>query len=438
MEDAQKKLGDALKAIKDAQEAIPSNFQDLAGDALPMLRRALMSCESHIQDGVLDIHQPDMLEVLDFLVKCSARKHRKAQVLECLGILLVKPAWGRVAASADLRSSLEALLEGQSTLLQILKTPVTEEEENFQSEKQSKVLSAQDQDLLGKALSEGREAMREAGWEYPIGVNTESLSDKAMAGFRSFYTGITKLDSSGAKDVEKLLEILKGDLPNLLRFLISLNEGRKSSRDQVAYVVRKLADLSPDFSGLMDQQATPWRSPPANGYPKPTGPQTIPSSKKTQTADDRNDTVSASVNRCSKSQMRFVLVYVGPCQPAHKGRQEKVGNDGLEVHRFHDDPSQRNTGVHIDVFTHIMDLVLNHRDRKEVVGVIIENAGKHDCIFQDIGNFFKVRSLKLPKFITIDKARGQSTDASIDVAANEGEALFVVQAEMARRESELS
>lgn len=432
MEDAQRKLSDTLKSIKGAQAAIPSNFQDLAGDALGMLRRALMCCEPHIKEGVLDIPKPEMLDVLDFLVKSSARKTRKAQVVECLGMLLVKPAWGRVAASAELRSSLEALLEGQSHLLRILSTPVTEEEEMKEtpSDKQSKTLSRQDQDLLGKALTDGREIMREAGWEYPTGTNSDHMSDKAMSGFRSFYIGITKLDSSGAKDTEKLLERLKGDWPNLLRFLVSLHEGRKSSRGQVAYVVQRLVVFSPDFSKLVAQQSTlPWPSQVADGYPISTNP---------QTADELTDTLPNAINPSSKFGKTLVLVRVGVCQTAHKGRQETVGSDGLEVHRFHDDPSQANTSVHIDVFAHIMDLVLNHQSAKEVVGIIIENASKHHCIFEDIRNFFKTRNLELPKLITLDKTRGQSTDAGITFAANDGEAMSVVRSEIARREKALS
>jgi hypothetical protein len=411
MEDARMKLGDALKAIKGAQAAIPSNFQDLAGDALPMLRRALMTCESHIQEGILDIPKVDMLDVLDFLVKSSSRKHRKAQVVECLGMLLVKPAWGRIAASAELRNSLEALVEGQSNLLQILKTPVTQEEENVQSEKQAKTLSREDQDLLGKALSEGREAMREVGWEYQTGVNTEHLSDKAIAGFRSFYSGITKLDSSGANNAQKLLERLSNDLPNLLHFLVSLHDGRKSSRGQVAYVVQRLAAFSPDFSKLMDQQQTlPWRSPNADGY----------SSMNPQSAE--------------KYLTAFVLVRVGICQSAHKGCLKTVESDGLEVHRFHDDDSFANTSVHVDVVAHIMDLVLNHQSAKEVVGVLVENASKHHGIFEDIRNFFRTRSLELPKLITFDKTSVRSTDVGTIFAANDALAISVVRGEVARRE----
>jgi hypothetical protein len=273
-----------------------------------------------------------------------------------------------------------------------------------------------------------------------------------------------------------VIERLKGDLPNVLRFLTSLHEGRKSSRGQVMYVVQRLALVSPDFSKLMDQQSTlPWRSQVAEAYPASTNP---------QSADDRLDTAltssmvtasssltssmmtsqsappvvilakpidntpptpvvtnpvsSAVTNPFSKTfSTTLVLVRVGNCDPPHKGFEETVGSDGLVVHRFHDDPSRASGSIHVDVFAHIMDLVLNHQSTKEVVGVIIENASRFQCIFEDIRNFFQTRSLDLPKLITLEKSRGQGTDG-ITFASNEGEAMFVVRSEIARRESELS
>lgn len=431
MDDAQKKLSDALKAIKGAQAAIPSNFQDLAGDALSLFRRSLTACEPFVQEGILDLPKVDKLDVLDFLVKSAAKKHRKAQVVECLEKLLVKPAWGRIAASSDNRSSLEALLEGHTTLLQILTTPVTEEDEELQrsaAEKQGKTLSAEDQDLLGKALCDGREAMREVGWEYQTGINKDHLSDKAIAAFRSFYNGITKLDSSGASNAAKVIETLRSDFPNLLQFLTTLHEGRKSQRGQVAYVVQKLAEFSPDFAKLMEQQSTiPWtaKSQIASGYPTPVNP---------QSADNRKDIAPASSNPFSKFKTTLVLVRVGVCQPAHKGcqeTQETVGSHSLVVHRFHDDPSQASSNIHVDVFAHIMDLVLNHSSTKEVVGVIIDNVSRLQGIFEDIRNFFVTRSLELPKLITL---RGPGTDGII-VAANDEKAMDAVRSEIARRES---
>jgi hypothetical protein len=267
MSELQQKFSDALKYIEEAQAARPALFQDLAVDAFDKFRRSVLACTTHAPEAFDGISRIVKLNVFDFLVKCSARKARKAQVAEVLGFLLRTKLWARaVVASqeaAELRASLIELLKGHPNLLEILNTPLEEFGDAPQSPSKNKKgqLSAEQKESLGCYLTAGIEAMRDAHWVYQTGVHTEEASDKAIKGFRSFCTGISRMDAAkatvpGAGDV---LQILTDDWPNMLQFLASLYHGRQAHRAQVEYVVKKLSAFSPSFRAALDQQTdSPW------------------------------------------------------------------------------------------------------------------------------------------------------------------------------------
>jgi hypothetical protein len=265
MAEAQQRFADALKFVAEARAAPPPQFQDLAGDALMKLRRGILACDAHASDALLGVPVAEMLAVFDFLLKCSLRKARKAQVVECLGFLLRRTSWARAAASSpEAHSSLTTFLEGHQQLLDILNTPMQEldtKREN-QADNFGAHLSQAQKESLGNYLSNGREAMRSSGWVYQTGLHSEEASDKAVVGFRNFYRGVAQMDAANpsATGAEAVLGALQSDWPDILRFLASLYEARKTSRVQVAYVVEKLAAFSPSFCAALEAQTElPWR-----------------------------------------------------------------------------------------------------------------------------------------------------------------------------------
>jgi hypothetical protein len=329
--------------------------------------------------------------------------------------------------------------------------------------------------LIRKSLSDGHEALVGAGWDY------KEDSDKALSGFRCLYKAIVRLDKAIVHDAEVLLAIFQNDWLNLMQALISLHESRKSLRAQTTYVVEKLSVLSAEFLTVSRGEASlPWEPRTSATSRNPHSPESHPESIDESTlsevscnpfsiseqpskpfslsekstnpfslSEDASNPFSLSEkssnplsmsdeasNPFTLSQKTWVLVRVGAHQPGPKSLQISQ-SDGLETHRFLEDASCSNTSFHISVLAHIMDLICNQQETKQLVSVIIDSPTRHEYMFQDIRNLFQARGLEIPKFITSDPRAKKGCAAEVSVVSSQKDAREIVHCEISRRESAL-
>jgi hypothetical protein len=95
-----------------------------------------------------------------------------------------------------------------------------------------------------------------------------------------------------------------------------------------------------------------------------------------------------------------VFIKIDTCRT--NNRKVKISHsNGFQIHQFSEDASQSNTRLHIDVMTHIMDLVLNHQTTKQVVTVQVDKAARLPHILADIHYFYGTRGLAVPHLISM-------------------------------------
>jgi hypothetical protein len=440
----QEKFLDALETIKGAQAAPAYNFHDLAGDALGKLRRGLLAHDGRAPD----VRHTDALDVVDFLLKCSEKKTRKSQVIECLGMMVVTSSWATaINSSSDIQNGVEVLLRGNQPLLDALANPSSEPEDSFEDEseelaKRLKKLTPEDLDSVAKNLKSAHDDMVAAEWTYHGNI------DKAISGFRCLYNATVKMDGTTielrlSKVDDCVFATFRSDWQNLVCLLKSLHDARKSLRSQVTYVVEKMSVLSSNFLAAIQESSTlPWQcsnpqspdvsddemkcigslkstgsNPVANDDVKlvgsmkatrciPVGNNEVGSMKVSRSTGVVNDEVKlVASTKSAKSdpvvnEVTPVFIKIDTCRTNKKGAKI-THNNGFEFHQFSDDASQSNTRLHIDVMTHIMDLVLNHQTTKQVVTVQIDKAARLPHILADIHYFYGTRGLVVPQLISM-------------------------------------
>eukprot|EP00930_Biecheleria_cincta_P048663 TRINITY_DN33944_c0_g1_i1.p1 TRINITY_DN33944_c0_g1~~TRINITY_DN33944_c0_g1_i1.p1 ORF type:complete len:323 (+),score=72.05 TRINITY_DN33944_c0_g1_i1:72-1040(+) len=244
-------------------------------DAWTALKRGVVVARKH-QEELDKFSTREMQLVLCFLAK-TAKKRRttKAQVLECLAILLARRPWLSAATSnaslqaalqdvlADKDELLQLLLEGPSALLEVTKATQAPEAKIVMSQAAASKLSSSREQLL-----QGCRVMEKFGWRFPCDPLSNRMDD-ATEGFQSFCEGVTGLSNASGKictrnEIALVLAELDPKWHNVLEFLLGMYTSgiRCTYAARIKFVVVKLRYFSRQFQNLKSWRDLPWSDEP--------------------------------------------------------------------------------------------------------------------------------------------------------------------------------
>jgi len=202
---------------------------------------------------------------LEFLLRClGKRKVLKNKILESLTILLMDPAWLCVAQQepVDLHSHLlEVFVSSEAMKKRLSEDPPDAELLPDKTDIELASRNADDINDIAKNMVAGARIMKEFGWAFPPPSTTGSDRDSAMEGFKAFHKGVTRLSVvaerlSNPSAMEEYAKTVTEDLvkfwPDILRFLASMREERRSFVSQIKFVVQKLSEYLPRFRTLTE------------------------------------------------------------------------------------------------------------------------------------------------------------------------------------------
>eukprot|EP00927_Polykrikos_kofoidii_P012935 TRINITY_DN1562_c0_g1_i1.p1 TRINITY_DN1562_c0_g1~~TRINITY_DN1562_c0_g1_i1.p1 ORF type:complete len:495 (+),score=110.98 TRINITY_DN1562_c0_g1_i1:106-1590(+) len=257
---AEQKLGDGLKRVKEISVAPEHRQKDLSNDAWEALRAGIVACKK--DDGPLNAFaKADAVAVLEFLCRhAKTKKMLKGRINECIKIALATETWTLAARNStdELKAELkETLGDSAGELIAKLDTPPEPEPAAEGAGEEGGAEAAaepsKDQENAIVMLENGRDGMREFGFEFPHDPLGTKL-DHATATFMVFYEGMSKLGTG--RRFETLIadgvnpfEGIEENFADILNFVASMAEakGRGSYVGRVRYVVEKLQEFSPKF-----------------------------------------------------------------------------------------------------------------------------------------------------------------------------------------------
>lgn len=217
--------------------------------------------------------QSDMVAMLQLMVTVGQSKKRfAARATENLKVFLGSRPWLKVAhRTPELLSQLREFMAGDEVTLSLLQDKPVDSGKGgagipVKAPEDLEELAREAEELIRKPLLEGRDVMRENGWE------CHGTDDKASAGFSKFSRAVTRLAESamGKEAVAtpgSALPVLAGLEENwgdIMRFLVSLHTERRILRSQVEACVKNLRALSSDFAEVEKAtESLPWAEQPA-------------------------------------------------------------------------------------------------------------------------------------------------------------------------------
>jgi len=213
----------------------------------------------------------DMAAMLHLMVAAGQNKRYASRARESLSLFLGSKPWLQVAhRRPELLAQLKELLaadEATSSLLQDLPVDSGKAEAGplAGDPEQLEELARETDELIRKPLLEGRDVMRERGWQ------CRGSDDDASAGFTLFSRAVTRLaESAMGKEAiatpGSALPVLAGleeHWPDIIRFLASLYTERKILRSQVEACIKNLRALSMGFAEVEKAaERLPWAAEP--------------------------------------------------------------------------------------------------------------------------------------------------------------------------------
>lgn len=277
------RLQEAFAAVHEARQARESNFNDAAGDALNLCRRAFRLAVEKAPETLDTAQTPnEKIQVLKFLLKVQENKAiRKNQVKCSFGLLFTRDAWLYAAGQdGETKTKILAFMSAFSDMnklankleMQLFEaTPAPENDFMDDSLPGSRQTSANSGASNNEEISDGvtrrlvqlgLEGFRECNFVYPTGPMCGQASDDALEAFASnFLLGVSRIVTSNKTRKVKsrdptehellLQEIPTEDMPNILDFLVTLWEGRGAYRNKVTYCVGKLQEVSIRFEKVV-------------------------------------------------------------------------------------------------------------------------------------------------------------------------------------------
>jgi len=279
------RIAESVEAVNKAIAGLGSpNIQDLAGEAVTKLTRAINVCKTSPE--VLDraIQREDRANTLRVVLKRAERRAAKSQVKNCLTGLLERPLWAQEARRDE---------ELRGDLLEFLREERCEEElcRSLEAEAGADIpehpeplppISGPGAEAAASAaeaertatkvfLHNGYLALVEVDFKYPsYQVSEMKAADTAIEGFGQIVKGIQRVaqkfdlaDAGEERSAEVgkrrslaasaeahrgLLEEFEAVWPRTLSFLATLHKVRQVERGRVEFVARQLTRFSPGFA----------------------------------------------------------------------------------------------------------------------------------------------------------------------------------------------
>mmetsp|Transcript_123 Transcript_123/g.186 ORF Transcript_123/g.186 Transcript_123/m.186 type:complete len:277 (-) Transcript_123:185-1015(-) len=214
----------------------------------------------------IDISEDDMRRMLGFLGDYASKKKAvRGRILETMSIVLSNDTWYR-AAHVDKRL-VAKLLElakgfdsGAAEEVQQKMMDVPPALPAYVAPTPPPPQASEQDDETWKCLISGVEVMRSFDWVFPGKDHQTLRRDEALAGFKSFETGMNKLhvkyggSNLRPKDPKpdlKLLQDLKLPWREFLQFLETLCNAKSNHKAKVQFVVDNLEEFSQDFRNYL-------------------------------------------------------------------------------------------------------------------------------------------------------------------------------------------
>jgi len=288
-----KRLQEALAAIQKAEQSAPGNFQDQAGEALALCKRAFLTASKEAPELLDTLQQPeDMAHTLSFLLKtCESRRNtptgnsRKGKVKDCFKVLFNLPTSPWLSAAArdeklkgDVLDFLRSY-EDMGELKQALEAgPPAPKARAAKRREATGALAPEGRegeesprDQIRRMLSESLAVFRDCDYAFPTGLHSEEASDRANAAMDNFYKAVAKLftswnrESADAGAYEQLLNAIGAEeIPLVVNFLVTYYKANNVNERKITFTVDKLSQVSSPFRAEIQarsaatQKRLPW------------------------------------------------------------------------------------------------------------------------------------------------------------------------------------
>lgn len=243
--------------------------ENLADEAWAAVKAGIVVARKDLQ--AFDQHAEEaMREVLHFLTQKGKKKRTaRAQVNECLRILLARPRWLSTAQkNPDLCTSLKEAFAGINDMQTLLDTITSSRPSETQDGRDTtnavEALAKAKASGISEQLTHGLKIMRSFGWEFPRDPLGTKI-DEATEGFMVFCDGITALTTTRGRasignDVVDFFSVFETQWQHLLGFLLSMYccGFRNTYRARIKFVVVSLRTFSPGFRFQKLWKDLPW------------------------------------------------------------------------------------------------------------------------------------------------------------------------------------
>lgn len=437
------RITEAVAAVNKAIGGLSSpNIQDLAGEAVTKLTRAVNVCKTSPE--VLDraIPREDRANALRVVLKRAERKAAKSQVKNCLTGLLERPLWAQEARrDEELRGDLLKFLREEKCEEELCKcleakagADVPEHAEPVPlisgPDAEAAASAAEAERAATKALlHSGYLALIEVDFKYPTETTAEmTAADTAIEAFGLIVKGIQRVaqkfvlvDASEERSVEagkrrslaaaaeghkSLLEEYEAVWPKIVDFLATLYDVRQVERGRVEYVVRQLTQFSPGFAAACAEMTDlPWPSelPPAEAPPDD-------GADPDKEVERKVEESTPPVRSALRPGATYFVLWVDKDPGAYADKEVEVFTaEGLKVAGIHDDFETDPEKCVRDGMT-LAKRILSSSD-EELVAVIHSRGPTHCSIHKQLREFCSLGGIRVPYFAACTKATPEDFEA---------------------------
>jgi len=428
----------------------PAVIQDLAGEAVTKLTRAINVCKGSPE--VLDraVQREDRANTLRVVLKRAERRAAKSQVKNCLTFLLQRPLWAQEARRDEkLRGDLVAFLreeECEEALCRSLEAEAGAEvpepeppppEVSGPDAAAAASAAEAEQRVTKEYLHNGYLALVEVDFKYPTDTASEMrAADVGIGGFGQIVKGIQrvsqKFDLVGASEEHSvevgrrrslaasaeshkgILEEYEAVWPRTVGFLATLYEVRSVERERVEFVVRQLTRFSPSFAAACAARADlPWASElPRAPAEAPPGAGAAPAGEEAEAervaeaerkaADPTPPMLSEGTTPLRPGATYFVLWVDKDPKAYAESMVEVFTREGMKVKGIHDD-FETDPEKCVREAMAFAKGILSSSD-EELVAVIHSRGETHCSLHRQIREFCSTNGKRVPFFAACTRA----------------------------------